>query len=121
MPEPVTLQDIAHAAHVSRSEAGRCFHAYLGCSPVDALIQCRLQAARRLLSETTHTLQEISFACGFHSVSYFSRKFRNDLRTRTQSGRQIRVNSACFWRHLCLCFAMSYDDIMRSPNAFVCV
>ena len=76
-PEPVTLQDIAQAAHVSRSEAGRCFHAYLGCSPVDALIQYRLQTARRLLSEKTHTLQEISFACGFHSVSYFSRKFRD--------------------------------------------
>lgn len=74
--ETVTLEDIANAAHISRSEAGRCFHTYMGCSPVDALIQYRLQTARRLLSETTHTLQEISFACGFHSVNYFSRKFK---------------------------------------------
>lgn len=74
--QTVTLEDIAHAAHISRSEAGRCFHTYMGCSPVEALIQYRLQAARRLLSETTHTLQEISFACGFHSVNYFSRKFK---------------------------------------------
>lgn len=74
--QPVTLQEIAGAAHISRSEAGRCFHAYLGCSPVDALIQYRLQTARRLLSEKTLTLQEISAACGFHSVGYFSRKFK---------------------------------------------
>lgn len=74
--ETVTLQDIASAAHISRSEAGRCFHTYMGCSPVDALIQYRLQTAHRLLSEKTFTLQEISFACGFHSVNYFSRKFR---------------------------------------------
>lgn len=74
--ETVTLQDIADAAHISRSEAGRCFQTYMGCSPVEALIQHRLPAARRLLAEKTHTLQEISFACGFHSANYFSRKFR---------------------------------------------
>ena len=57
--ESVTLDDIARAADISRSEAGRCFNAYLGCSPVDALIQYRLQTACRLLSDTTLTLQEI--------------------------------------------------------------
>ena len=75
-PERVTLEEIARAAHISRSETGRCFRAYMDCSPVDALIQYRLQTAHRLLSEKTLTLQEISAACGFHSVSYFSRKFR---------------------------------------------
>lgn len=74
--ETVTLNDIANAAHISRSEAGRCFHTYMGCAPVDALIQYRLQTAHRLLNEKTHTLQEISFACGFHSANYFSRKFK---------------------------------------------
>ncbi len=74
--QPVTLAHIAGAANVSRSEAGRCFQAYLGCSPVEALIQYRLQTARRLLGENAGTLQQISAACGFHSVNYFSRKFR---------------------------------------------
>jgi AraC-like DNA-binding protein len=74
--ETVTLEEIANAAHVSRSEAGRCFHTYMGCSPVDALIQYRLQTGLRLLREKTLTLQEISFACGFHSANYFSRKFK---------------------------------------------
>lgn len=72
----VTLEDIARAADISKSEAGRCFQAYMGCSPVDALIQYRLQTARQMLSEKTHTLQEISYACGFNSVNYFSRQFR---------------------------------------------
>ena len=74
--ESITLDDIARAADISRSEAGRCFNAYLGCSPVDALIQYRLQTAYRLLSDTTLTLREISNACGFNSVNYFSRQFR---------------------------------------------
>ncbi len=74
--EEVTLEKIAKAANISRSEAGRCFNTYMGCSPVDALIQYRLQTAHRLLNETTLTLQEISYDCGFHSVNYFSRQFR---------------------------------------------
>lgn len=74
----VTLEDIAGAANISRSEAGRCFKAYMGCSPVEALIQYRLQNAQRLLEETTLTLQEISYECGFHSVNYFSRQFRKN-------------------------------------------
>ena len=74
--ESVTLEDIAKAANISRSEAGRCFHTYMGCSPIDALIQYRLQMAHRLLSERTQTLQQISYACGFNSVNYFSRQFK---------------------------------------------
>lgn len=72
----LTLEDIARAANVSRSEAGRCFNTYMGCSPVEALIQYRLQRAQQLLSEGTKTLQQISCACGFNSVSYFSRQFK---------------------------------------------
>ena len=72
----ITLADIAGAANISRSEAGRCFQAYLGYSPVKALIQYRLQTAQCLLQQSTLTLQEISCACGFHSVNYFSRQFR---------------------------------------------
>lgn len=74
--EPVTLEDIAGAANISRCEVGRCFHTYMGCSPIDALIQYRLQTAHGLLNDTTLTLQEISHACGFYSVSYFSRQFK---------------------------------------------
>ena len=74
--ETITLKEIANAAHISRSEAGRCFQTYLGCSPIEALIQYRLQTARRLLCKKTQTLQEISAACGFHSVNYFSRQFK---------------------------------------------
>ena len=72
----VTLQDIADAADVSRSEAGRCFQTYMGCSPIDALIDYRLQMAHQLLNEGAQSLKEISYACGFNSVNYFSRRFK---------------------------------------------
>jgi len=74
--EVVTLEDIARAADIGKSEAGRCFNMYMGCSPVEALIRHRLQIAHRLLTETNLTLQEISFECGFHSANYLSRQFQ---------------------------------------------
>ena len=74
--EKVTLADIAAAANISRSEAGRCFAAYMGCSPVEALIRCRLETACGMLHDATLSLQEISEACGFNSVNYFSRQFK---------------------------------------------
>ncbi len=76
--EPITLADIAHSANISRSEAGRCFNAYMGLSPVDALIKYRLQMAYRMLNENIYTLQEVSYACGFNSVTYFSRQFKKN-------------------------------------------
>ena len=72
----ITLEDIANAADISRSEAGRCFKTYMECSPVDALIQYRLQIAHELLDDKSLTLEEISCTCGFHSVRYFNRQFK---------------------------------------------
>ena len=74
--ENISLADIAGAANISRSEAGRCFLAALQKTPVAVLIQYRLQKAHALLSDTTRTIQEISQSCGFHSSSYFTRQFR---------------------------------------------
>jgi AraC-like DNA-binding protein len=74
--ENISLSDISSAASISRSEAGRCFMVYMQSSPIDYLIRYRLRRASSLLADTTMTVQEISQSCGFHSLSYFSRKFR---------------------------------------------
>ena len=71
-------QNPAKAASISWSEAARCFHEYMGCSPVNALIRYRLQTAHRLLHDSSLTVQEISLACGFRSTNYFTRQFRKN-------------------------------------------
>lgn len=73
----ITLADISSAASISRSEAGRCFLTYLGYTPIDYLIRFRLQKAYSCLCESSRTIAEISRICGFSSVSYFSRQFKN--------------------------------------------
>lgn len=74
--EPVTLADIAGAASIGRSEAARCFQEYLGCSPVQVLIRYRLQTARRLMRDSSLSIEQISAYCGFSGTSYFTRQFR---------------------------------------------
>lgn len=73
---PISLNEIAGAANISKSEASRCFHAYLGTSPVDYLLRYRIEKSKELLLDSSKSIQEVSFACGFGSPGYFSRCFR---------------------------------------------
>ncbi|MNB90988.1 Melibiose operon regulatory protein [compost metagenome] len=76
---PVTLQDISMSANISKSEASRCFQSYLNCSPIEYLLQSRIEASQRLLYDTTQSIQEICSECGFNSSSYFIKVFREKV------------------------------------------
>jgi AraC family transcriptional regulator, melibiose operon regulatory protein len=76
---PLTLEDISNSSNISKSEASRCFHSYMKCSPVDYLLQYRIEAAQRLLLGTTRSIQEICTECGFNSPSYFIRMFKKKV------------------------------------------
>lgn len=75
--EDISLSDISRSASISRSEAGRCFVAYMNDTPVGFLLKYRLQKAHTFLSDTSLDIQGIAQLCGFHSANYFSRQFRN--------------------------------------------
>lgn len=74
--DAVTLQDLTLAANISKSEAARCFQAYTSVSPIEYLLQYRVKMAQRLLHLTTQSVQEVSLECGFRSLSYFVKAFR---------------------------------------------
>jgi AraC-like DNA-binding protein len=75
--DPITLQDIALSANISKSEASRCFQSYLNCSPVEYLLQYRMELAQKLLHTTMQSIHEICLKCGFNSPSYFTKVFKN--------------------------------------------
>ncbi len=72
----ITLQDIADAANISKSEASRCFQSCLHTSPVSYLLRYRIEVAGHLLRSTSMTIEAISFECGFGSASYFCKMFQ---------------------------------------------
>ena len=72
----ITLNDIAGAASISKSEASRCFQSYLGTSPVSYLLGYRIQQAMKLLRTGEMTVEAISMECCFGSSAYFCKIFR---------------------------------------------
>lgn len=75
-PEKLTLEQIAQAAAVSPRECLRCFRGSIGQSPMDYLISCRIDGAKKLLQATTLPITEIALRTGFNSPAYFSKQFR---------------------------------------------
>ena len=72
----ITLQAIANAACISKSEALRCFRVGMHCAPIQYVVAVRLERARSLLLTTLEPVTEIAFQVGFDNCSYFDRAFK---------------------------------------------
>ncbi len=74
--DPLTLEQIAASASVSKSECLRCFRAVLRTTPIQYLRDYRLQQAADRLRTSDQKVSEIARQCGFLEMSYFSKVFR---------------------------------------------
>ena len=80
--QKLTLQDIADAAAVSTRECLRCFQSSIRQTPMEYLMEYRVQAATKLLESTDLPVSEIAMRTGWGSSSYFTKMFRS-LRGKT--------------------------------------
>lgn len=76
----ISVDEMARAAAVSRTECFRCFQEVLGKTPSAYLTEYRLSTAMTLLADTDRTVSDISYSCGFSSPSYFGRVFREQCK-----------------------------------------
>lgn len=76
----ITAASIAASANISRSECFRCFSLFGETSPVDYLNKYRLHIAAKKLLDTSESISDISYACGFSSTSYFSKTFKDNYK-----------------------------------------
>lgn len=74
--EEITVEQIAQAAAVSKSECLRCFRGVTGAAPIQYVKQYRLQRAAELLASTDRKISSIAVNCGFRDMGYFSKAFR---------------------------------------------
>lgn len=72
----VTVADLARAAMCSPTHLRRLFQKAVGMSPRQWLLEWRLRKAAHLLHGTDHSIQQIADACGFESLSHFTRYFK---------------------------------------------
>ncbi|MBP9185174.1 MAG: GlxA family transcriptional regulator [Fuscovulum sp.] len=73
---PLSMDDLAEAAGYSRRHLERLFRDTTSQTPGEFYRGLRLDRGRNLLATTDLTLIEIATACGFDSVSHFSKSFR---------------------------------------------
>lgn len=79
LAEPLTLADIAAAAHLSEFHFARAFRALSGDTVMNYLRRRRLQhAVDRLRDPAAGTLLEIAIDCGFGSHEAFTRAFQRE-------------------------------------------
>jgi AraC family transcriptional regulator len=88
---PITIDDMASAACLSKYHFIRLFHGLAGVTPYRYLQQKRVAAAQRLLSTTQLTHVEIAEQVGF---DHRSTMFRQIRRLTGRSGRQWRRQSS---------------------------
>ncbi len=73
--EPLSVPDLCEKLDVSQRQLERLFKRDTGCTIVQFYSLLRLQYARVLLTSTHMSIREVSAACGFNSMSYFSQAF----------------------------------------------
>ncbi|MBQ1623614.1 MAG: helix-turn-helix transcriptional regulator [Bacteroidales bacterium] len=74
--EEIKLDDLAGLVAMSPSAFSRFFKQYTGRGPVDYIIDVRMGVAARMLVDTTTSVSEICYACGFNNLSNFNRTFK---------------------------------------------
>jgi AraC-like DNA-binding protein len=74
--EPLTVDDLARAAGLSRAHFSRGFRRAFGVSPHAYLLTRRLERAASLLCFTDHSVAEICLRVGLRSIGSFTTSFK---------------------------------------------
>lgn len=74
--ENINLDMLSELVHVNKYYMVHSFTKEYGISPINYLISRRIEESKYLLSDTDHSLSQISHMLGFSSPSYFSQSFR---------------------------------------------
>jgi len=72
----ITLAEVAKIANMPEASFSRFIKKRTGKTFIDSLNEIRLGHASRMLIDTTNTISEIAYKCGFNNISNFNRIFK---------------------------------------------
>ncbi len=87
--KPITLGEVAKLVSMTDVSFSRFIKKRTGNTFIDSLNEIRLGHASRMLIETTHSIAEISYHCGFNNISNFNRIFK---KKKTCTPKEFREN-----------------------------
>ena len=74
--ESLTLEQICRDNFIGRSQLQKLFHEHTGGGVMDYFGRLKISAARRMIRSGRYNFTEVAARCGYQSVHYFSRRFR---------------------------------------------
>ena len=74
----MTIDEICAAIHVSKYHFCRSFRATMNMTVMDYILKTRIVMAETMLRKERYSVTEISERCGFSSISYFCRAFKEE-------------------------------------------
>tara|TARA_R110002072_G_scaffold76065_7_gene178711 strand:- start:1387 stop:2394 length:1008 start_codon:yes stop_codon:yes gene_type:complete len=77
LEDPLAPDEIAGVVALSTRQLERLFAKYLHTSPKRYYLHLRLEKARNLLRQTDLSVTDVCVACGFRSLSHFSKSYRS--------------------------------------------
>lgn len=90
----ILLKDISSAGSCCKTKCTSLFQKYLFTSPMLYLNRYRLEKSVFFLKDTTMSITEIAYACGFSTTSYFCELFRDYYNT-TPGRYRKNINCGC--------------------------
>jgi AraC-like DNA-binding protein len=72
----ISLTEVAKLANMTDVSFSRFFKTRTGITFMDSLLEMRLGHASRLLIDTTQSVSEVAYNCGFNNISNFNRLFK---------------------------------------------
>jgi transcriptional regulator GlxA family with amidase domain len=88
--KPLTVPELADAAHLSPRQFSRAFHAETGQTPAKAIENLRVEAARNLMEQSRHSIDVVAQQTGFSDRDQLRRAF---LRAFGQPPQVLRRNA----------------------------
>ncbi len=73
---PLNVEDICQRFSLSRSSIQTLFAKNLNTSPKQYISDLKFAKAKQMIKESTYSISEIARICGFSSIHYFSRVFK---------------------------------------------
>ena len=89
--EKVTINDIATAVNVSPKECIRSFKKNIHQTPIEYLLNYRVEQAKKLLRQSEPSITDVALQAGFSTSAYFSKIFRERV---GQTPREYRRSKA---------------------------
>lgn len=74
--EEVTVERLAELAHISPSNFNKVFKKEVGLTPIEYLIEVRIEKSKTLLRRKDVPITEIAARCGFGSSAHFATSFK---------------------------------------------